>query len=170
MNQSVHDFIVIIPSCMVNTFTIFFLFSSPPPPLWKLPGQEGQRGQIWGDFWRRVLSLIFFPFWFISTEGALTLPTAYDNHPSQSHPTYPIPQSLFNHLNRPWIDLSRPPMTSNALCSKGCQLKKECFTFENWFLCQFSSNLTHDFFWRRLATPKIWKNVKKKFTNINLRS
>ena len=31
----------------------------------------------------------------------------YDNHPTQSHP---IPQSLFNHLKRPWIDLIRPPM------------------------------------------------------------
>ena len=31
------------------------------------------------------------------------------------HPTNPIPQSLFNHLNGPWIDLSRPPMTSNDL-------------------------------------------------------
>ena len=39
----------------------------------------------------------------ISTEGALRLPTTYDN---QSHP-----QSLFNHLNRPWIDLSQPPIT-----------------------------------------------------------
>ena len=27
------------------------------------------------------------------TEGALRLPTTYDNHPN------PIPQSLFNHLN-----------------------------------------------------------------------
>ena len=29
------------------------------------------------------------------------------------HPTNPIPQSLFNHLNRPWIDLSPPPVISN---------------------------------------------------------
>ena len=37
-----------------------------------------------------------------------------------SHPSvHPIPQSLFNHLNGPWIDLSRPPMTSNndLLCN-----------------------------------------------------
>ena len=37
----------------------------------------------------------------------------------QSHPTPPNhPQSLFNHLNRPWIDLSDlqwPPMKSNDL-------------------------------------------------------
>ena len=25
------------------------------------------------------------------------------------------PQSLFNHLNRPWIDMSRPPITPNDL-------------------------------------------------------
>ena len=43
----------------------------------------------------------------IRTEGALWLPTTYDNHLSQSHPTHPMPQSLFNHLNRPWIDLTR---------------------------------------------------------------
>ena len=42
----------------------------------------------------------------ISTEGALRLPMTYDNHPPRSHPTHPIPQSLLNHLNRPWIDLS----------------------------------------------------------------
>ena len=49
----------------------------------------------------------------ISTESALRLPTAYDNHPI--HPSIPSvhPQSLFNHLNRPWIDLPRPPMTSD---------------------------------------------------------
>ena len=41
---------------------------------------------------------------FIRTEGALRLPTTYDNHPIQ--PTHPIQQS----------DLSRPPMTTNALC------------------------------------------------------
>ena len=29
----------------------------------------------------------------------------------QSHPTHP--QSLFNYLNRPLIDLSQPPMTTN---------------------------------------------------------
>ena len=40
---------------------------------------------------------------FISTEGALRLPTTYDNHPSQSHLTHAIPQSLFNNLNRPWM-------------------------------------------------------------------
>ena len=38
------------------------------------------------------------------SEGALRLPTTYDSHPSHL-------QSLFNHLSRPWIDLSRPPMT-----------------------------------------------------------
>ena len=43
----------------------------------------------------------------ISTEGALRLPTTYDNHLSESHPSQPMPQSLFNHLNRPWIDLTR---------------------------------------------------------------
>ena len=35
------------------------------------------------------------------------IPMTYDNHPTQSHP---IPQSLFNHLNGPWIDLSGPQM------------------------------------------------------------
>ena len=37
-------------------------------------------------------------------------------YPSHSHPSHPIPQSLFNHLNRPWsestsIDHQWPPMT-----------------------------------------------------------
>ena len=44
----------------------------------------------------------------IGTEGALLLPTTYDDHPSH-------PQRLFYHLNKPWIDLSQPPMTSNDL-------------------------------------------------------
>ena len=36
----------------------------------------------------------------IGTEGALRLPTIYDTiHPN------PIPQSLFSHLNGPWIYL-----------------------------------------------------------------
>ena len=57
----------------------------------------------------------FLHLWrFISTKGALRLPTTYNNHPIPSYPTHPThPQSLLNHLNRPWIDLSRPPMPSN---------------------------------------------------------
>ena len=57
----------------------------------------------------------------ISTEGAFTLPKTNDNHPNPIHPipshpipSHPIPsnpQSFFNHLNRPWIDLSQPSMT-----------------------------------------------------------
>ena len=44
---------------------------------------------------------------FISTEGALRIPTCmtYDDYPIPSHP-----QSLFNHLNRPQIDIIRPPI------------------------------------------------------------
>ena len=35
-------------------------------------------------------------------------------------------QSLFNHLNRPWIDLSRPTMTSNDIqCAKNSKYKKD---------------------------------------------
>ena len=45
----------------------------------------------------------------ISTEGALRRPRTCDNYPIPSHATI-HPQSLFNHLNRPRIDLSRPPM------------------------------------------------------------
>ena len=60
----------------------------------------------------------------------------------------------------------------NALCSKGCHLKKknyhEMFNFENWFLCQFSSNTRFSFGVGSLNTPKIGKR-KKEFTNINLR-
>ena len=54
-----------------------------------------------------------FPFRIISTEGALRLPTTSDNHP-----ILPIPfvqHIALNQLNRPKIDLSRPPMTSNYL-------------------------------------------------------
>ena len=50
----------------------------------------------------------------ISIEGAHRLPTTYDKYPSQSHLSI-HPQNLFNQLNRPWIDMSRPPMASNDL-------------------------------------------------------
>ena len=43
-------------------------------------------------------------------EGALRILITYDNHPNPIHPILSNPQSLFNHLNRPWIDLSRPPI------------------------------------------------------------
>ena len=43
----------------------------------------------------------------ISTEGALRLPTNYDNHPIPSHSSHPTVQHIaLNHLNRPKIDLS----------------------------------------------------------------
>ena len=49
-----------------------------------------------------------------STEGALRLPTTIDNHPS--HPSIrPSVTKPPIHLKWPWIDLSRPPMTSNYL-------------------------------------------------------
>ena len=44
----------------------------------------------------------------------------------------------------------------------------EMFNFENWFLCQFSSNTRFSFGGGSLNTPKIGKR-KKEFTNINLR-
>ena len=64
------------------------------------------------------------------------------------------------------------PMINTALCSKGWHLKKkksyhEMFNFENWFLCQFSSNTRFSFGGGSLNTPKIG-NHKKEFTNINL--
>ena len=46
-------------------------------------------------------------FSFISLDGALRIPMTYNkdnNNPILS--IHPIPQSLFNNLNRPWIDLS----------------------------------------------------------------
>ena len=46
----------------------------------------------------------------ISPEGAHRIPKAYDTHPNPIHL-----KSLFNHLNRSLIDLSRPPTTSNDL-------------------------------------------------------
>ena len=49
----------------------------------------------------------------ISTEVVLRRPMTYDNHPIPS--IHPIPQSLFNNLNRPWIDLSWPSITSSDL-------------------------------------------------------
>ena len=50
---------------------------------------------------------MYFVF-IISTEDTLRLPMITIPIPS----IYPSvhPQSLFNHLNRPWIDLIRPPM------------------------------------------------------------
>ena len=44
----------------------------------------------------------------------------------------------------------------------------EMFNFENWFLCQFSSNTRYSFGGGSLNTPKIGKR-KKEFTNMNLR-
>ena len=41
---------------------------------------------------------------FISTEGALRLPTTSDNHPIQ--PIQPVRHIALNELNRPKIDLS----------------------------------------------------------------
>ena len=69
------------------------------------------------------------------------------------------------------IEIKTMSWLSNALCSKGCHLKKsyhEMFNFENWFLCQFSSNTRFSFGGGSLNTPKIGKR-KKEFTNINLR-
>ena len=57
-----------------------------------------------------------------------------------------------------------------ALWHKGWHFKKsyqKMFNFENWFLCEFSSN-TWFFGWGSLHTPKIGKR-EKEFTNINLR-
>ena len=66
----------------------------------------------WYVFYYSFFIIILFSI--ISTEGALIIPMTYDNHPIPSiHPVHP--QSLLNHLNRPWIDLSWPPMTSNDL-------------------------------------------------------
>ena len=45
---------------------------------------------------------------------------------------------------------------------------QKMFNFENWFLCQFSSNTRFSFGGGSLNTPKIGK-CKKEFTNINLR-
>ena len=48
----------------------------------------------------------------INTDGALRPPTTYDIH--AIHPTLPIPSVrhiALNHLNRPWIDLSRPQVS-----------------------------------------------------------
>ena len=60
-----------------------------------------------------IVIIIIININFISTESALRLPTTYDNHPIPSHPT--VQHIALNHLNRPKIDLSRPPMTSNDL-------------------------------------------------------
>ena len=57
---------------------------------------------------------LFYPPWVISlirTEGALRLPTTYNN---KSHPIRPsVGHIALNELNRPKIDLSRPQITSN---------------------------------------------------------
>ena len=70
------------------------------------------------------------------------------------------------------ITQTKKVLHSIALCSKGWHLKKksyhEMFNFENWFLCQFSSNTRFSFGGGSLNTPKIGK-CKKEFTNINLR-
>ena len=59
-----------------------------------------------------VLHVYYFIYYLLAPKGLLdylrpmiTIPS----HPIQPNPVHP--QSLFNHLNRPWIDLSRPPMT-----------------------------------------------------------
>ena len=84
----------------------------------------------------------------ISTEGALILPTTYDNHPIQSHPIPSVRHIPLNELNWPKIDLSRPPMTSNdvkwpPMTSNGLQWP--LMTFNNLFMAIF------DYFWPFLA-------------------
>ena len=55
-----------------------------------------------------------FRIYLISTEGALRLPTTYDNQPTQQTQPNPIrPTYSSDELNRPKIDVSLPPMTSN---------------------------------------------------------
>ena len=67
--------------------------------------------QLWsGNWFLRSTSMVISLF---STEGALRIPTTYDNHSIQPKPIYP--QSLFYHLNRPRIDLSRPTIMKYAL-------------------------------------------------------
>ena len=61
---------------------------------------------------------LFFINHLICTEGALWLPTTYDNHPIQQCPSDPVWHIALNELNRPKIDLSQPSMTSNALWNK----------------------------------------------------
>ena len=81
------------------------------------PGQEpSKKGSYLSSIRRRRWLHFYFQggctdsffLMFISTEGAPRRPMTYDNHPTQ--PIHPIPQSLFSHLNRPQIDLSRPPI------------------------------------------------------------
>ena len=61
------------------------------------------------------LTTFFFHIPNTCTEGALRLPMTYDNRPNPFHLIPSNPQSFFNNFNRPWIDLSQPPMTSNDL-------------------------------------------------------
>ena len=55
---------------------------------------------------RLVYCTVPCPSPLISTKGALRLPTTYDNHPS----IHPIRHIALNELNRPKIDVIRPPM------------------------------------------------------------
>ena len=50
----------------------------------------------------------------ISTEGALRLPTTYDNHPIPSHPSHPSTYIIEDDISR-LINLSRPPMTKDEI-------------------------------------------------------
>ena len=54
--------------------------------------------------------------WIMCTLRALIAPKVLSDYlrPMMTiHPTQPNPQSLFNHLNRPWIVPSQPSMTTN---------------------------------------------------------
>ena len=109
------------PSLMTKEATIVYIYKHRTAA-----GREIRTGQLLWSFkaiffaiqcWQKVIDTSHVPLSFISTEGALGLPTTKQWLPSHQSQPNPISQSLFNHLNRPWIDLSRPPMTSNAMTS-----------------------------------------------------
>ena len=60
-----------------------------------------------------VNDTIFLIIIIYCTEGALKLPTTYDNNPIQPNPIPSVRHIALNELNRPKIDLSRPSLTSN---------------------------------------------------------
>ena len=77
--------------------------------------QKMLRNELYWAIWNSKFPSLVSNSNLISTEGALGLPTTYDNHQIPSiHPSVTKP---LNHQNRRQIDRSRPPMTYYDLFS-----------------------------------------------------
>ena len=148
--------------------------------LWSFPCTNNRWARQVKDLWEIVLPKHFFdvnpPFGLPWSSGTLT---------KRSHITWKLSNikwlqviyhiSLTYHLALQLKKLKHIFLKNVYHCTmqQGLPFEEkksyhEMLNFENWFLCQFSSNTRFSFGGGSLNTPKIGKR-KKEFTNINLR-